>query len=110
MDLTEFLERFGLPTLIVVAVLVFVWKLAWPFVTDKIWPFVTAAWEDMQAERRDDQRRFLQSLVEQRMTFERVANEERRMRLEERDKFLGALDTLNKNMADVARVLEDFKS
>lgn len=92
MDILELAAKFGLPTFLLIVFGLGVWK--------GMWPFAVKAWEDQQIERREERTRFLDTLREERIAFQEMVVYEKSVRIEEREKFLHALDGHTKLMGD----------
>lgn len=95
MDWFDFAIRAGFP----LAALAFI---GW-FLVKHVWPFVVKAWHDSQAERREEREKNLETLEKTQEMFQRLIDIERTVRIEERDRFLAAL---NQQGATLVRVAE----
>jgi len=97
MDLLDLAAKFGLPTFLLVVFGLGVWK--------GMWPFAVKAWEDQQSERKEERTRFLDALKDERAAFKEMVIYEKSVRIEEREKFLNALDRQADLMTEFSRQL-----
>lgn len=94
MDWFDFAIRAGFP----LAALAFI---GW-FLVKYVWPFIVKAWNDSQAERREEREKSLATLEKTQGMFERLIDIERNVRIEERDKFLAALSQQSATLMRIA--------
>lgn len=99
--------QYGLPTFLLISVVVGLYKGAWPV--------AVRAWDEQQAERREERERFLSTLErfdhtinEERKSFQVMLTTERAMRLEERNLFLSVLDKHTEKLTGVTEKLGDI--
>lgn len=74
------IERIGIPTAGLLALLYFTVRYIWPFITDKAWPFITGLIETGRKERIEERDKFLKAI-------DRLVNE----RDQEREEFIDSL-------------------
>lgn len=95
------LFQFGVPTALLAAGL-------W-FTVKHIWPFVVRAWETQSEERRQEREKFLETVNSMMKTFESISRSERDTRIDERNRFLAALEQHNRHLADVVEAQEELR-
>lgn len=99
MDWLEFFGRYGLPTIILAAISIFFAR--------NVWPFIVRAWEQQQDERRAERQQFLVELSEARKAFRKEMEAEREVRIDERNRFLVALEGHRLQLETIAETLEN---
>lgn len=98
-DWVSIILQVGLPSLALIAI--------GRFFANRIWPAAVKAWETQQSERREERQEFLKALSEEREAFNSVLAVERRLRTDERNMFLQALDGYRKQLETIAEILEE---
>src|SRR5688500_15268300 len=79
------------------------------FVAARVWPFVINAWQEQQRERLEERDRFLSALEKNQETFQKLVDTERVVRLDERDKFLSALEKHREELQGITRTQQQLR-